>query len=205
MDSQAKIVTCLELSAADMQQKTLSVERLKNVIGLGLNEAIASLYPNLSDSKVAQFADRYRYHFCTANETPSALFDGVREMLLQLNEQGFMLAVATSKSRRGLNAVLSETQLDGFFHGSRCADETRSKPHPQMLQELLDDFAVTADEAIMIGDTEYDMLMAKSITMDALAVTYGVHEKSRILKHQPVACVDSVKGLTDWLQNCAKV
>ena len=125
-------------------------------------------------------------------------------MLEQLIDRGFMLAIATGKARRGLDPVLADTGLKSLFHGSRCADETRSKPHPQMLEELLDEFAVTADEAIMIGDTEYDMLMAKSLGMDALAVSYGVHDKSDILKHEPLSCVDSVSELSKWLLNCEK-
>ena len=123
-------------------------------------------------------------------------------MLQQLSDKGFMLAIATGKARRGLEPVLNETGLKDRFHGSRCADETRSKPHPQMLEELLDEFAVTADDAIMIGDTEFDMLMAKSLDMDALAVSYGVHDKVDIMKHQPLACVDSVMQLSQWLLNC---
>ncbi len=202
MDSQARIVACLKISAEEMQLSPLTEDTLKKVIGLGLNEAVLSLYPDLLDDQVTYFADRYRYHFITANDTPTGLFKDVRPMLEQLIDRGFMLAIATGKARRGLEPVLAETGLKSLFHGSRCADETRSKPHPQMLEELLDEFAVTADEAIMVGDTEYDMLMAKSLDMDALAVSYGVHDKADILKHEPLSCVDSVSELSKWLLNC---
>ena len=199
MDSQAKIVACLRSTADDMGLIQLSDTQLKNIIGLGLREAILALYPQLTEKSVTQFADRYRYHFITANETPSGLFPDVRIMLEQLLELGFMLAVATGKARRGLDLVLKDTGLKPYFYGSRCADETRSKPHPQMLEELLDEFAITADEAIMIGDTEYDMLMAASAGMNALAVSYGVHERDDLLKHKPLACLDSISELSQWL------
>ena len=202
MDSQARIVACLKCAADDLQLKQLPEKTLKNIIGLGLREAISSLYPRLQDEQITFFADRYRYHFLTANDTPSGLFDDVKQMLERLVDKGFMLAIATGKARRGLEPVLKETGLKHLFHGSRCADETRSKPHPQMLEELLDEFGVMANDALMVGDTEYDMLMASSIGMDALAVSYGVHDRSDILKHQPLSCVDSISELSEWLLNC---
>lgn len=202
MDSQARIVACLDASAKDLYLDSLTEYQYKNVIGLGLHEAIAKLYPALTQSDIQQFADRYRYHFVTANETPSGLFSDVRNMLEQLIQQGYMLAIATGKARRGLDHVLQETQLVDFFHGSRCADETRSKPHPQMLEELLDEFGLISDEAIMVGDTEYDMLMARTLGMDAVAVSYGVHDKEALLKHEPISCLDSITELRHWLLAC---
>ncbi|MCW8929685.1 MAG: HAD-IA family hydrolase [Gammaproteobacteria bacterium] len=202
MDSQARIVDCLKNAADDMKLNRLSDQTLKNVIGLGLNEAISHLYSQLTTEQVTSFADRYRYHFLTANDTPSGLFNDVKQMLEQLSNKGFMLAIATGKARRGLDPVLEETGLKKLFHGSRCADETRSKPHPQMLEELLDEFGVTTEDAIMVGDTEYDMLMANSIGMDSLAVSYGVHDKNDILKHKPLLCVDSIMEMSDWLLKC---
>ncbi len=202
MDSQAKIVDCLRAAADDLDLIQLPQVQLKNIIGLGLREAIQALYPRLSETLVTQFAERYRYHFVTANETPSGLFPDVQQMLEQLIESGFMLAVATGKARRGLEQVLNDTGLKPYFYGSRCADETRSKPHPQMLEELLDEFGLTAAEAIMIGDTEYDMLMAASVGMSTLAVSYGVHERDDLLKHKPLACLDSISELSQWLIQC---
>ncbi len=205
MDSQARIVNCLQIVAQELTLKHLPENTLKQVIGLGLNEAISELYPQLANDKVNYFAERYRYYYISANDTPSALFSGVRRMLEQLNDKGFMLAIATGKARRGLEPVLKETALTSRFHGSRCADETRSKPHPQMLEELLDEFAVSANEAIMVGDTEFDLLMANTLKMDSIAVTYGVHDKANILKHSPLACVDSINELSQWLLGCNKL
>ena len=202
MDSQARIVACLREAATDLKLQQLSETQLKNIIGLGLREAILALYPSLTEQQLTQFSDRYRYHFVTANDTPSGLFAEVKVMLEQLIDDGFMLAVATGKARRGLDHVLQETGLKSYFHGSRCADETRSKPHPQMLEELLDDFGLTADEAVLIGDTEYDLLMANTINMDSLAVSYGVHDKKELLKHKPLACLDSISELSQYLLQC---
>ena len=202
MDSQERIVNCLSASAVDLNLIKLEPSVLKHVIGLGLTEAIMTLYPELETPQVQSFAERYRYHFLTANDTPMGLFKNVQILLQTLNEQGFLLAIATGKARRGLDRVLQQTQLVDMFHGSRCADETRSKPHPLMLEELLNEFGLTPDEAIMIGDTEYDMMMADSIKMDRLAVGYGVHDKQALLKHDPLGCVDSVNALSQWLTNC---
>ncbi len=201
MDSQARIVACLEEASEELGAEKLSHKQYKHVIGLGLREAILKLYPDFNEAQISDYADRYRYHFVTANDTPSALFNDVHTMLEDLNQAGFMLAVATGKARRGLDRVLTDTGLESCFHGSRCADETRSKPHPQMLEELLAEFGLSAPQAIMVGDTEYDMLMARSLGMDALAVSYGVHDRDSLLKHQPVACVDSIAQLSSWLLN----
>jgi phosphoglycolate phosphatase len=202
MDSQERIVNCLSAAAADLVLPELHPSVLKNIIGLGLNEAILSLYPGLDTQQVQAFADRYRYHFLTADDTPMGVFENVHNMLQVLIDHGFLLAIATGKARRGLNQVLQETQLGELFQGSRCADETRSKPHPQMLLELLDEFGLTSEEAIMVGDTEYDMIMANSINMDGLAVSYGVHEKEALLKHNPLDCVDTIDELFHWLTHC---
>ncbi len=202
MDSQARIVNCLREGADELKLEQLAETQLKSIIGLGLDEAIATLYPFLTAQQVSLYAERYRYHFITANDTPSGLFPDVQMMLEQLLEQGFMLAVATGKARRGLDHVLQETGMKSYFHGTRCADETRSKPHPQMLEELLDDFALTADDAIMVGDTGYDLLMANTISMDTLAVGYGVNEKQDLLKYNPLECLDSVSELSQYLLQC---
>ncbi len=202
MDSQQRIVNCLSAAAEDQSLQGLPPGVLKNVIGLGLNEAILLLYPGLDALQIQTFADRYRYHFLHANDTPMDLFENVNSMLQTLNSQGFLLAIATGKARRGLDQVLQQTQLAELFHASRCADETRSKPHPQMLEELLQEFALSHNEAIMVGDTEYDMIMAHTLNMDSLAVSYGVHERQALLGHKPLDCVDSIDQLSRWLSSC---
>ncbi|MDH5360915.1 MAG: HAD-IA family hydrolase [Gammaproteobacteria bacterium] len=199
MDSEAKIVNCLLASATDLGLALPTVEEAKNVIGLGLHEACVKLMPGSDHALHLQMADRYRYHFLTANETPSEMFAGVEAMLKSLDDAGHFLAIATGKGRQGLDAVLRQTELKHYFHATRTADETISKPHPQMLHELLDFFGLEANEAIMIGDTEYDLQMATNARMDSLAVSYGVHEVERLMQHQPKSCVHSIEEMHNWL------
>lgn len=143
--------------------------------------------------------ERYRYHFITANPTGSELFAGARETIEQLAEANYLLAVATGKGRQGLNKVLEETGLGEYFHTTRCADETFSKPHPMMLEQIMDELGVEPGDTLMIGDTEYDMQLASNARTRALAVSYGVHEKARLLQHQPLHCLDAIDELGDWL------
>ena len=119
----------------------------------------------------------------------------------ELHQQDYFLAVATGKGRRGLDKVLNETGLGNFFPITRCADESHSKPHPQMLLEIIDWYGVNASETIMVGDTEYDLLMATNANAHGVAVTYGVHDEQRLLDCNPVTCVNSVKDLRNWLLN----
>jgi len=199
MDSEARIVACLQAASADLGLAVPSPQRARNVIGLGLYEAVHALFPEGEHDLHLQLSERYRYHFLTADPTPSELFAGVEAMLGQLRESGSWLAIATGKGRAGLNKVLEQTGLGPMFLGSRCADETASKPNPQMLHELLDEFGLEAAQAIMIGDTEYDMEMAHHAGMDRLAVSYGVHEVERLNRHKPVKTVASVAEMHRWL------
>jgi phosphoglycolate phosphatase len=199
MDSEARIVACLQAASADLGLEVPDKERAKNVIGLGLYEAVHKLFPEGEHDLHLKLSDRYRYHFLTADPTPSQLFQGARQMLEDLRQAGYWLAIATGKGRAGLNKVLQETDLGELFLATRCADETASKPNPQMLHELLDEFGLEAEQAIMIGDTEYDMEMALHARMDRLAVSYGVHELERLLKHQPVETMESIPEMHSWL------
>lgn len=199
MDSEARIVTCLERAARDIGAPVPARERLRDVIGLGMAEAVQHLYPQADPGFVRGFIDAYREHFLFRDNTPSTLFPGVREVLESLAAQGLLLAVATGKARRGLDRALEETGLEELFHATRCADETFSKPHPQMLQEIMTDLDTEAEATLMIGDTEYDMMMARNAGTRALAVSYGVHELDRLLSHDPVGHIDTITELPEWL------
>ena len=201
MDSERKIVSCLRNTVNDLGLQPKDDNTLKNIIGLGLHESVLTLYPDMSLEGRHQFIDRYRYHFLTANETCSELFPGTKSTLKTLNESGHYMAIATGKGRRGLNAVLNETGLNSLFHSSRCADETCSKPHPQMLLEIMEELDVTPEQTLMIGDTEYDMEMANNARVTPLAVSYGVHERERLLRHNPVACLTKIEDLLTWLRD----
>lgn len=200
MDSEARIVACLRAAIEDLELEPRDDDSLKNIIGLGLAEAINTLYPGSDSSLHKTMTDRYRYHFLTANPTGSELFEGAEETLKGLAEAGFLLAVATGKGRQGLDKVLEETGLGGYFHATRCSDETFSKPHPLMLEQLMDELGTEPAETLMIGDTEYDMQMASNARTHSLAVSYGVHEKERLLKHNPLHCIDAIQELQSWLE-----
>ncbi len=200
MDSEARIITCIKAASRDLKQPEPDETAIRNIIGLGLQEALAALFPTRETSLLTQLAERYRYHFMTADPTPSPLFPGVETMLSDLKQRGYWLAIATGKGRTGLQKALRETGLEQMFLATRCAGDTASKPHPQMLFELLEELGTGPEQALMVGDTEYDLQMAKNANMPALAVSYGVHERRRLLQYDPVECVDSVTELHNWLQ-----
>ena len=189
-DSLARIALCLQLSAADVGLPEPSLAAAKNIVGLGLDEVMQALFPGVDSATSAHLRSSYAVHFLREDSTPSAFFPGVREHLEKLREQGFALAVATGKSRRGLDRVLKAVDMSDFFHSTRCADETASKPHPAMLYSLLDEFEVAPQAALMVGDTSYDMEMARTAQVPRLAVSYGAHSRERLLAYQPVACID---------------
>ncbi len=199
MDSQARIVSCFRAAITDMGLEERNHEQLSNVIGLGFREALLLLYPGDGEGFHNDLVDRYRHYFLSVDETPSDLFEGAMVMLEDLNQQGYFLAIATGKGRYGLDIALNESGAKHLFHASRCADETRSKPHPQMLEELIDYFGVETEQVLMIGDTEYDLEMANNAKVHAIGVTYGVHSEQRIRECKPIACMTSTQDLHLWI------
>lgn len=199
MDSEARIVACMQAAIADLDMPVRSDEQIRNIIGLGLRESVASLFHDLPDAGYLALVDRYRYHFLVGDTTPSPLFEGVVPLLTRLLEKGHFLAVATGKGRQGLDKVLEETNLNSVFHVTRCADETFSKPNPQMLLEIMAQLGADAKETLMVGDTVYDLQMANNAGTAALAVSYGVHSKQRLMDCRPLSCVDTVTELSQWL------
>jgi len=198
MDSEARIVACMEAASRDLELPDPGKAAIRNIIGLGLDEAVQTLFPGHSPVLQRQIVERYRYHFLTADTTPSPLFSGVESMLHDLKQRGYWLAIATGKGRPGLQKVLDDTGLGHMFLATRCAGDTASKPNPQMLFELLDELGVEAGRALMIGDTEYDLQMAQNANMQALAVSYGVHDRERLLQYNPVGCIDTIPELHEW-------
>jgi len=198
IDSAGKIIHCMQRAADDAEIDVRTDAEIKNIIGLGLPEAITALYPEISREEGECLKQCYVRHFICKDEEPCAFFPGVVETLECLVDAGHMLAVATGKSRRGLERVWESSNMKEFFHSSRCADETASKPDPQMLQELLEEFSVFAENAVMIGDTEYDMAMAYALGMPRIAVSYGVHDVNRLQAFDPVLCVDEFAQILDW-------
>lgn len=199
MDSEAHIVSCMQRTLQDLDLPALSREKIRDIIGLGLHEAILKLLPDSDDDRVLAIIDRYRYHFFA--DDPCEPFAGAESVLQQLHQAGYLLAVATGKGRRGLDRVLQSTGFSQYFVETRTAEETQSKPHPQMLLELMELLEIDAHKTLMIGDTEYDLQMANAANTAALGVDYGVHTRERLMACSPLACLSSISELPEWLIN----
>ena len=189
-DSVQRIGYCLRLAAHDQQLPIPSPEAAREIVGLGMREALEQLFPGIESDQVTRLRDSYAEHFVREDAEPSPFFPGALEALEHFREQGFILAVATGKSRKGLDRVLAKLEMSDFFHATACADETASKPDPLMLSTLLNAQSLAPEAAMMIGDTVFDMAMAQEIAMPRLAVSYGAHHATRLLTYDPIACVD---------------
>lgn len=197
-DSTDKIVTCVQAAARDVSLPELDSETVKNIIGLGLKEAINTLYPNIDEDTAQHFTRAYSGHFIDRDTVPSAFFPNVISVLNQLRDDNFKIAVATGKSRKGLDRVLSNLNLSTFFDYTRCADETASKPHPLMLEQILTEAQCDVDQAVMVGDTEWDMKMADNIGMRKIAVSYGAHTPERLYECSPDMLTDDFIRILEW-------
>jgi phosphoglycolate phosphatase len=197
IDSASAIAECIRTAAADLGLAVPTREQASHVIGLGLHDALRGAVPGLPSERIPEFVARYRVHFLKS-EDAMGLFEGMRELLESL-AAGRTLAIATGKSRRGLDRALDATGLRPWFRASRCADETHPKPHPAMLLELMDQLRKAPDEVLMIGDTSHDLNMASAAGVDAVAVTYGAHAEQGLRALEPRACVGSVAELGQWL------
>lgn len=199
-DSAAQIVSGMQHAIAALDWEPRRDEQLRELIGLGLDEVLQQLYPSADPSELRRLLLAYRQQWLGAEMREADLFPGALPALQQLHGAGYGLAVATGKSRRGLQRSLQHhTTLADLLVNSRTADETASKPHPRMLEELLADAGLAPDEALMIGDTEFDLDMARAIGMPAIGVTCGVHAPQRLLGAAPRALLDSVADLPRWL------
>lgn len=198
MDSTPTIVDCIQKACADLGFPIPSDELASHVIGLGLADALRIAIPAISPERHPAMVERFRYYYL-AKDHELTLFKGARELLSTLKDRGHFLAVATGKPREGLNRSLKFHQLEDMFTDTRTADETKSKPHPQMLFELSDALMVPLDKILMIGDTSHDLNMALNAGVDAVAVTYGAHSANSLRTLNPVKCVDSVEELAHFL------
>ncbi len=199
MDSEARIVHCIQLAAADVGLAVPSNEASRDIIGLGLDEAMARLFPGQRSSSLAALVEAYRTHWLGPDAEPSRMFAGAESLVQTLHAGGHLLAVATGKSRRGLDKALDESGLQAFFHHTRCADETFSKPHPQMLLDILTDLDTPPGRTLVVGDTEYDMQMAANAGVSAVGVSHGVHAPERLMAHGATHCFENLFDLSHWL------
>jgi len=197
IDSAATIVECIRESARDLGLEVPERSRASHVIGLGLHDSLRHAVPDLPRERYTEFVAAYRRHFL-AREDSMALFAGMEELLLGLKET-HVLAIATGKSRRGLDRALAATGVGPFFSASRCADETSPKPHPAMLLELMSELEVGRERVLMIGDTSHDLEMAKAAEVDSVAVTYGAHPEEGLRACNPLICLSTVASLSAWL------
>ena len=197
MDSEAQIVACLHAAIADLGLEPMDDDTVKNVIGLGLREAVDTLVPGRDERFRQAFVAHYRKYWFQSEA--SLLFEGAREVLDTLKQQQLLLGVATGKARRGLERVLDETDLASCFHATRCSDEAPSKPHPRMLLDIMAKLDVLPGETLMVGDTEYDMEMATNAGAAKIAVRTGVHSEERLNRHAPLVCLDRLLDMPVWL------
>jgi phosphoglycolate phosphatase len=197
-DSTALIVRCIQAACRDIAVDVPSDEAAAYVIGLGLQDALAHAVPGLAPERYPELGRRYRHHYF-ARQDELVLFPGTLEMLHALKARQHWLAVATGKSRRGLDDALAHSQLQGVFDGTRTADETASKPNPLMLQLLMREFGVEAERTLMIGDTTHDMQLAANAGTPRVAVSYGAHEPEAFEVHTPLFVATTPRELHDWL------
>ena len=199
MNSLARIASCMQAAARDLNIDPATDAQVHDVVGLALDIAIRALHPKLDPLQVEGMRQRYSHHYVEAEASPSPFYDGVPQMLQSLSESGALLSVATGKSRKGLSRVFKAHGVGELFHSSRCADETRSKPEPDMLWDILAFHGLESNQAVMVGDTEFDLEMASRAGVDSVGVTWGAHDITRLQRHNPKICVDSVATLSDWL------
>jgi phosphoglycolate phosphatase len=202
MDSTGMIVKCIQASAKDLGLPVPSDQAAAYVIGLGLHEAMQTVLPGADPQDHMRMVERYRYHYLSKDQQLT-LFSGVREMLEDLARQGYLLAVATGKSRAGLNRALSESSLGPLFNATRCADETFSKPHPAMLEQLVDELGQETLRTVMIGDTTHDLQMAINAGTSSIGMRHGAHSVSELQALQPLYIAESIPDLHAWLNEHA--
>jgi phosphoglycolate phosphatase len=197
IDSTGTNVECIRQAAHDMGLEMPARERASHVIGLGLHDSLRHAVPGLPPERYLEFAEHYRRHFL-ARQDSMPLFGGIRDLLESLHRSR-SLAIATGKSRKGLDRALEAERLRHYFSASRCADETHPKPHPAMLLEIMEELGADPARTLMIGDTSHDLDMAKAAGVDALAVTYGAHPEQGLRACGPLECFSTVSSLHEWL------
>ena len=197
-DSTAIIVRCIQDAVVDVGGARPTQQAAAYVIGMALGSALAHAAPDVAPEKYPELGARYRHHY-TRHQDDLSLFEGVLPLLQDLRGRHHWLAVATGKSRRGLDEALHAVELQGVFDGSRTADETAGKPHPRMLHELMREFGVEPERTLMIGDTTHDLQMALNAGCASVGVSYGAHEPEGFEVLGPRHIAHSVRDLHDWL------
>ena len=199
MDSIARIVSSMQNAASSCQLDIPTDSQVKEIIGLSLPKAMTILFPGASSTELSTLIDQYKYQYVEGNDIATPLFENALTLLTTLTNENLLLAVATGKGRQGLQRVFLSTNTEHFFRASRCADESASKPHPEMILSLLAELNIEPQYAVMIGDTSHDMQMAQAAGIDRIGVTLGVHNREVLNSYQPKAIVDSLDELQQIL------
>ena len=199
MDSAGAIVACMQAAARDLGLEPPDDATARQVIGLGLHDALTRALPDVPASDHRRIAERYRHHYLSQDHELS-LFAGAHELVAELRETGCLLGVATGKSRLGLDRALAMTGLGDLFHATRCADECNSKPAPDMLLELMDELDAVPERTLMIGDTTHDLQMARNAGVRSLGVGFGAHSRDELARENPLALFDQLSDLREWLR-----
>ena len=202
MDSTAVIAGSIQAACRDLGLAIPADETARHVIGLGLSEALRHAVPDLPEHRRGELVERYRHHFLS-QENAMPLFAQAQETIAELRTAGHMLAVATGKSRHGLQRAMQASGMQSYFHASRTADETFSKPHPAMLLEIMDELDVMPQRTLMVGDTTHDLQMARNAGVDALGMTHGAHPESQLRELEPLALLQDFSALRAWLKEHA--
>ncbi|MCL4164576.1 UNVERIFIED_CONTAM: hypothetical protein GTU68_044989 [Idotea baltica] len=197
MDSTRQIIDAMQLGITQLDLPRLSDNSVSHIIGLGLNEAVLALYPDLDEATRYQLGLRYQQNWLNEPDEAS-LFDDAYQLIEQLHQQNYFLGIATGKGRQGLNNVLARTQLDKFFHATRCVDECHSKPHPDMLEQLIDYLGTTANKTLMIGDTSHDLMMANNAQVDCIGVAHGAHDIATLKACNPLFIAKNLRQVQQW-------
>lgn len=198
-DSIGRIIDAMR-QAADLAGRPVRDDQaIRGIIGLGLPEAIRTLYPDITANDLIDFRQHYADSYMAMDAEPSRLFDGVLESLEAFRAEGYRMAIATGKARRGLDRVLKAHDWLDYFDVTRAADETASKPDPLMLNEILQHCGVAAQKALMIGDASFDLLMARNAGMDSVAVGYGAQALDSLLRYEPRLAINHFSELRTWL------
>lgn len=199
MDSTAVIAGSIQMACRDLQLTVPSDEAARHVIGLGLQQALRHAVPDAPEEMYEPLVARYRHHFL-AQDGAIPLFEGARETIAELHAAGYWLGVATGKNRNGLERALTSTDMKQYFHATRTAEQTRSKPDPTMLLELMDELGVSAGRTLMIGDTTHDLLLAQNAKVAAVALGHGAHPPEQLRELGPLALLDDFVQLRAWFK-----
>ncbi|CAH1903511.1 putative phosphoglycolate phosphatase, clustered with ribosomal large subunit pseudouridine synthase C [Candidatus Nitrotoga sp. HW29] len=202
MDSTAVIAGSIQAACRDLGLTEPSDVVAKYVIGLGLQEALRQAVPDLQEHQRDDLVARYRHHFLAQDET-IPLFEGAQQTIAELHAAGYWLAVATGKSRQGLKRAMQTSGMESYFHATRTADQTFSKPHPAMLLEIMDELGIMAPRVLMVGDTTHDLQMARNAGVDAIGMTHGAHPADQLRALEPLALLDDFVGLRAWFKEYA--